>query len=56
MRLTALLIAAFLSLLPSLGLAQTAAEIVAQNRDQIEKPSATRWPTIFLPPGPTSGW
>jgi urea transport system permease protein len=39
MRLTALLIAAFLSLLPSLGLAQTAAEIVAQNRDQIEKPS-----------------
>jgi urea transport system permease protein len=39
MRLTALLIAAFLTLLPSLGLAQTAAEIVAQNRDQIEKPS-----------------
>ena len=39
MRLTALLIAAFLTLVPTLGLAQTAAEIVAQNRDQIEKPS-----------------
>jgi urea transport system permease protein len=39
MRLTALLIAAFMALLPSLGLAQTAAEIVAQNREQVEKPS-----------------
>jgi urea transport system permease protein len=39
MRLTALLIAAFLTLVPTLGLAQTAAEIVAENRDQIEKPS-----------------
>jgi urea transport system permease protein len=39
MRLTALLIAALLSLAPALGLAETAAEIIAQNRDQIEKPS-----------------
>ena len=44
MRLTALLIAALallvpIFLAPTPGLAQTAAEIVAQNRDQIEKPS-----------------
>ena len=39
MRLTAFLIAAILWLLPGLALAQTAAEIVAENRDMIEKPS-----------------
>jgi urea transport system permease protein len=39
MRLTALLIAALICLAPALAQAQTAAEIVAQNRDQIEKPS-----------------
>ena len=39
MRLTAFLLAAILWLLPGLALAQQAAEIVAQNREMIEKPS-----------------
>jgi urea transport system permease protein len=39
MRLTAFLVAALLWLLPGLALAQSAADIVAQNRDMIEKPS-----------------
>jgi urea transport system permease protein len=39
MRLTALLVAAFLWLLPLPVLAQEAAAIVAENREQIEKPS-----------------
>jgi urea transport system permease protein len=39
MRLTALLTAALVLLAPVVGMAQTAAEIVVQNRDQIEKPS-----------------
>ncbi|AZL58222.1 urea ABC transporter permease subunit UrtB [Tabrizicola piscis] len=39
MRLTAFLVAAFLWLLPLPALAQEAAAIVAENRDQIEKPS-----------------
>lgn len=39
MRLTAFFVAAVLWLLPGLALAQQAAQIVADNRDQIEKPS-----------------
>jgi urea transport system permease protein len=39
MRLTACLIAALLFLAPAHAQAETAAEIVAENRDQIEKPS-----------------
>jgi urea transport system permease protein len=39
MRLSALLIAALALFVPSICFAQTAAEIVALNRDQIEKPS-----------------
>ncbi len=39
MRLTVFLFAAALWLLPGLALAQSAAEIIAENRDQIEKPS-----------------